>query len=61
MKTSPFKKQIFKCEAQGDTVYIRAVNQEKAQQRLFDLMGRIPDNLLKWSVVDRLPPGERTL
>ena len=51
-------KKIFKCEAEGDTVYIEATTQAAAQGRLHEVMGPIPANLLTWTEVTALPEGE---
>ena len=56
---SPLK--IYKCDAQGDTVYIRAKSEEQAREILFGSMGEIPDSLLTWSTVEKLPEGEEFL
>ena len=54
-------KHIFKVEAEGDTVYIEAVDKETALARLTEVMGPIPKSLLKWSSVSKLPKGEEFL
>lgn len=50
--------KIFKVEAQGDTMYIQAPSQLKAQERLEEMCGFIPEELLTWSEVKKLPKGE---
>lgn len=52
------KMLIWKCDAQGDTVYIEAFTQAQARTRLVEVMGDIPESLLAWSTVDKLPKGE---
>lgn len=54
-------KHIFKVEAEGDTVYIEAVDKETAKARLTEIMGPIPASMLRWSSVDKLPKGEEFL
>ena len=54
-------KVIFKCDAQGDTVYIEAVSEQEAEQILFKKLGRVPRRLLRWSQVEDLPEGEELL
>ncbi len=54
-------KTIFKVEAEGDTVYIEAVDKDEAKARLTEIMGPIPASLLKWSTVAKLPKGEELL
>ena len=53
--------RIFKCEAQGDVLYINARTQENARLQLFEKIGPIPDSLLSWSEVAVLPKGEEFL
>jgi len=60
-ETMKTKLKIFKCEAQGDTVYIEAPNLDRAKVRLEQVMGKIPESLLKWSEVQKLPKGETFL
>ncbi len=55
------KKQIFKVEAEGDVVYIKAVDRKAAQDRLTEVMGPIPASMLKWGTVEKLPKGEELL
>lgn len=52
--------KIFKCEAQDDVLYFEAVNLSEAKQRLHDdpMMGDIPEELLTWTEIDKLPEGE---
>jgi len=52
---------IYKVEACGDTVYIKADSKQLAKNELFTHMGVIPENLLKWSEVEVLPEGEELL
>jgi hypothetical protein len=59
MKPSPMK--IFKVAAYGDKVYIQAKTKEDAKKRLFDVMGAIPEELLSFSEISKLPKGEEFL
>ena len=52
---------IFKVEAQGDTLYIKAPTLEDAKLQLTEKIGPIPERLLKWSEVKKLPKGEEFL
>lgn len=54
-------KQVFKVEAQGDTVYIDAFTRVEAQLILKQYMGDIPESLLTWSGPIPLPDGEEAL
>lgn len=53
--------KIFKVEAEGDVVYIQAKDESYARQRLTEVMGAIPDSLVKYTVVKKLPKGEEFL
>jgi hypothetical protein len=53
--------KIFKVEAQGDTLYIQAPTQEDAKIELSEKIGYIPECLLTWSEVKKLPKGEQFL
>jgi hypothetical protein len=53
--------QIFKVEAEGDTMYIRAENLTCARKILKQQVGPIPESMLKWTEVDELPEGEESL
>jgi hypothetical protein len=53
--------RIFKVEAQGDTLYIQAPTQEDAHLQLTEKIGPIPDRLLTWGEVKKLPKGEEFL
>ncbi len=53
--------KIFKVEAQGDTLYIQAPTQEDAHIQLSEKIGYIPESLLVWSEVKKLPKGEEFL
>jgi hypothetical protein len=59
MKTK--KGKIFKVVAEGDTLYIQAVDKASAGEYLREIMGDIPESLLKWSTVEKLPKGEEFL
>ncbi len=52
--------KIFKCEAQGDTrMYFKAVTVDDARVRLIEVTGeQIPEELLTWTEVDKVPEGE---
>jgi hypothetical protein len=50
--------QIFKIEAEGDTVYIKATFASIARAKLVQMTGDIPSELLHISVVESLPAGE---
>lgn len=52
---------IYKVDAIGDTMYIQAESQEEAQEKLFETTGEIPEGLLSWSIVNKLPKGEELL
>jgi len=54
-------KTIFKVEAEGDVVYIEAVDRKAAEARLTEVMGPIPKSLLRWNTVENLPKGEELL
>ena len=56
---SPLK--IYKCEAEGDVIYIQARSETEAREILFSHMGEIPNELLDWSTVRKLPKGEEFL
>ena len=58
---SKSKLKIYKCDAQGDTVYIRATSEQQAREILFGSMGEIPDSLLTWSTIEKLPKNEEFL
>lgn len=53
--------KIFKVEACGDVLYIKAPHQSDALRKLEEKMGPIPSSLLKWSEVKKLPKGEEFL
>jgi hypothetical protein len=55
------KQKLFKVEAQGDTLYIRAEHQSDALRQLEEFCGPIPSSLLKWSEISKLPKGETVL
>lgn len=55
------KGTIFKCEAEGDVVFIEAVDKSAAEAKLNEVMGSIPASMLKWSTVAKLPKGEEFL
>jgi hypothetical protein len=53
--------KIFKVEAQGDALYIRANHQSDALRQLEEFSGPIPSSLLTWTELARLPDGENLL
>ena len=54
--------KIFKCEAQGDTMYFNAETMDAARIRLIDVIGeQIPEELLTWTEVSEVPDGEEAL
>jgi hypothetical protein len=54
-------KYIYKVECDGDSLYILAESQESARQRLHAICGRVPEYLVKWTIVTALPKGEEFL
>ena len=53
--------KIFKVDAQGDTLYIRANHQSDALRQLEEFCGPVSSSLLTWSEVKKLPKGEELL
>ena len=54
--------KIFKCEAQGDTMYFNADTIDAARVRLIEVTGdQIPEELLTWTEVFEVPDGEEAL
>lgn len=54
--------KIFKCEAQGDTLYFKAETLDAAHLRLIEVTGeQIPEKLLTWTEVNEAPDGEEIL
>ena len=53
--------EIWKCEAEGDVVYIQAENLAGAQARFKKVIGYVPLSILKWTKIDALPKGEEYL
>lgn len=53
--------KIFKVEAQGDTMYMKAEDQQAAERYLFKTVGEIPRSLLTWTEVDKVPEDEELL
>jgi hypothetical protein len=51
-------KQVFRVDAEGDTLYIDAPTIERARDILRQHMGEIPESLLTWRGPVPLPPGE---
>jgi len=58
MSKSPKARKIFRCTAQGDVIYIHATSLEDALDRLLEVMGYIPPQMLSWAEVKKLPKGE---
>jgi hypothetical protein len=60
--TTPNRKEkpvkIFKIQAEDDTVYIQAENEQAARERLKEVCGPIPNSMLKIEETDKLPEGE---
>jgi hypothetical protein len=54
-------KEVFRVEAQGDTMYIDAFTRVEAQLILRRHMGDIPESLLSWSGPMPFPAGEEAL
>ena len=52
---------IFKIDAEGDTVYIEAKDKTDAYGRLCEVMGPIPQSLLTFTQIKKLPTGEELL
>jgi len=55
------KNEVFRVEAQGDTLYIKADTIAEAQLVLRRHIGDIPESLLSWSGPMPLPDGEESL
>jgi len=53
--------QIWKVEAEGDTLYIEAEDFQAANDRFEKFMGIMPQSLLAWTQVEKLPEGEEFL
>ncbi len=54
-------RNIYKIEAQGDTVYIQAADEDGAVAALASKLGPIPRSMLTVTLVDALPDGEEFL
>jgi len=52
---------IWKCEAEGDTVYVEADDEGAAYDALTSKLGPIPRRMLKLKQVDTVPKGEELL
>jgi hypothetical protein len=52
---------IYKVEAAGDVVYIDEPTEKAARHYLERIMGKIPSQLIKFSVADGIPEGEEFL
>jgi hypothetical protein len=53
--------KIFKVEAYDDTLYIQAPTKEDAHLQLTEKIGFIPEHLLTWTEVNKLPKDEEFL
>jgi len=53
--------KIYKITAEGDVVYVKAADRVAAYARLIALMGPIPQSLLTYEEVPKLPEGEEFL
>jgi len=53
--------KIFKFTAEGDAVYVEAKTFQDASDRFESFFGIIPEELLKWEEVKKLPKGEEFL
>lgn len=42
-------------------MYFKAKTKEEAVKKLFSVCGEIPENLLTWTVVEKVPAGQETL
>ena len=60
-KSKKEQPKIFKCEAQGDTLYIQATHQADALRILEEHVGPIPSSLLTWTIIKTLPKSEELL
>jgi hypothetical protein len=49
---------IFKVEAEGDVMFIKAGDLADAKRKLLAVMGPIPESMLTWTEVEALPAGE---
>lgn len=49
---------IWKCEAEGDTVYIEAATEDAAYNYMADKIGRVPRRMITFSQVDAIPEDE---
>ena len=54
-------KAIYRIEAQGDTLYVKAESEEVAIKRMEQFTGPIPRKLLTITTVAALPKGEEFL
>jgi hypothetical protein len=55
------RKQIFKAEAEGDTVYLEAENSTEAYNVLVSKLGPIPRSMVTFTEVNALPDDEQLL
>ena len=49
---------IYKVEAQGDVLYFQAGDLAHAKEAFREMMGEVPESLLTWTQIDKLPDGE---
>jgi hypothetical protein len=54
---------VYKIEAQGDTMYFIAANEDAAYKRMVSTIGDIPRKMLKFTklTLDDVPEGEEAL
>jgi len=50
--------QIYKIEAEGDTVYVQGETIGAAERKFENAFGFIPKKLVTWTKVDELPADE---
>lgn len=49
---------LFKVTAQGDNVYFDAPDMNKAKLQFERDFGKVPEAMLQWSSIKKLPKGE---
>lgn len=52
---------IWKCEADGDVVYVEATSEIEAYRVITEKLGPIPRSMIHFSMVNALPEGEELL
>lgn len=50
--------RVYKVEAEGDTMYFQANDISEAKQDFVNLVGVVPDYLLTWNEIKKLPDGQ---